>query len=110
MPDLASRSIENRTACDQGRMSFFRWWRARRRSFKRCVTRTTRGVREVADRLRSAMVRMLVKPPRDPVNLRERKETAEVTMPWERVVSADREIDVFFRELTGSRLVFRRPL
>ena len=56
------------------------------------------------------MVRMLVKPPRDPVNLRERKETAEVTMPWERVVSADREIDVFFRELTGSRLVFRRPL
>lgn len=53
---------------------------------------------------------MLVKLARVLVNLRERKETAEVTMPWQRVVSADRGIALFFCELTGSRLVFRRPL
>jgi hypothetical protein len=56
---------------------------------------------EVVDQLRSGMVRMLVKPARDPVDLPGRKETAEVTMPWQRVVSADRVIAVFFTNLRG---------
>lgn len=44
---------------------------------------------------------MLVKTSRDPVTLPRRKETAEVTMPWHRVVSADRVIAVFFANLRG---------